>query len=136
MSESRKHIDLVKIAYEKISTMIPCSNVVFIECDSSDSSKPTRVIGNFVPDIYYCYGNQLIIGEAKTVEDFDRKHSLQQYESYLFECENYPFDSALVVSVPWQIQLTAKNYFKRWKIRNNGKTEILIINEMGDVQRV
>lgn len=134
MGESRKHIDLVKTTYEYIKTIVPYDSIPFIEMDSSETSKPSRVIGNFIPDVYYCYQNILVIGEAKTIGDFDRRHSIEQYSSYLQECERFPGKSVLVLGVPWQIMITAKNYFKRWKRNKETKTIIVIINEMGAVQ--
>ena len=73
----------------------------------------------------------MFIGEAKTELDFDRKHSKEQYDSYLEELDNYDGEGWLVISVPWQIVPTAKNYFKRKKNIKGIQCKIIILNELG-----
>ena len=73
----------------------------------------------------------MIIGEAKTINDFDRTHSRDQYDAYIKECKNFFGKSTLVVSVPWQIVATAKNYFRRLKKVFDADIQIIIINELG-----
>lgn len=129
--ESQAHIDLVDIALQYIKTIIPAENHEMIQYDSAGSNGAVKVIGNYVPDIYYNYAGKLIIGEAKTINDFDRVHSQNQFESYISECELFTGDTLIVVSVPWQLVSTAKNYFRRTKIRKNVSIKIIVINEIG-----
>ncbi len=131
MSESRDHVELVAIAVEYIKTMIATDLHAIIQYDSADSSRPTKVIGNYIPDVYFWHGNQLIIGEAKTLNDFDRPHSREQYDAYIRECKKFYGHASLVISVPWQIVATAKNYFRRLKKDHNTNITIIIINELG-----
>ena len=35
----------------------------------------------YVPDLYYKYNDLIIIGEAKTENDLERVHSINQFES-------------------------------------------------------
>lgn len=131
MSESREHIDLVAVAVKYIKTIVEANLHSIIQYDSADSSRPTKVIGNYIPDVYYWHSDQLIIGEAKTINDFDRPHSRDQYVAYIKECKNFCGCAILVVSVPWQLVATAKNYFRRLKTNYNAHIAIIIINEFG-----
>lgn len=129
--ESQAHIDLVGIALQYIKTIIATEYQELIQCDSSGNNSAVKVIGNYVPDIYYNFDGQLIIGEAKTINDFDRVHSQNQFEAYISECELFAGESIIVVSVPWQLVSTAKNYFRRIKSRDSVSTRIIVINEIG-----
>lgn len=132
MSESRSHIDLVSIAYEYIKTLVPLDKHVLIEIDSSDTRRPTNISGRYIPDVQFWDDDIYIIGEAKTINDFDREHSRKQFEAYISECSSFYGNSYLVISVPWQLVITAKNYFIRQKTAKNFKFQIIILNELGD----
>lgn len=131
MSESRNHVDLVAVAVEYIKTIVAPDLHAIIQYDSADSSRPTKVVGNFIPDVYYWHADRLIIGEAKTINDFDRIHSRNQYDAYMKECRDFWGASTLVICVPWQIVATAKNYFRRLKKEYNADVPVIIINELG-----
>lgn len=129
--ESQAHIDLVKIAYQYISEKIEEENRPLIETDSSGNNSSFRVQGNFIPDVYYSLNGRMFIGEAKTELDFERKHSKDQYDSYLEELNDFDGEGWLVISVPWQMVPTAKNYFKRKKNNEDIQCTIIILNELG-----
>ena len=130
MGESRNHIDLVAVAYHCALSIVPRDLEALVQADTADSPKPTRVIGNFVPDVFFWNGKLLVIGEAKTFEDFDRPHSLSQYDAYMQECHNFPGTSFLIISVPWQLVFTAKNYFRRMKTKGGYHFRIIVVNEI------
>lgn len=129
--ESQEHIELVKIAYQYISEKIEEENRPLIELDSSGCNSSFRVQGNFIPDVYYSLDGRMFIGEAKTELDFDRKHSKEQYDSYIEELNNFDGEGWLIISVPWQIVPTAKNYFRRKKFKGDLQFEIIILNDLG-----
>lgn len=129
--ESQAHINLVNRAMEYVKRIVPEGEHIMIQSDSAGSSSEVRVLGNYVPDVYYCDGGFMIIGEAKTIDDFDRKHSRDQYDAYIDECQLFEGDSCLVIAVPWQLMISAKNYFKRIKQKKNLNIQIIIINELG-----
>ena len=131
MSESRSHVELVTAAVRYIKTIVNPELHAIIQYDSADSVRPTKVIGNYIPDIYFWHANQLIIGEAKTINDFDRQHSQNQSIAYIKECKRFWGYSLLVVSVPWQMVATAKNYFRRLKKEYDADVHIIVINELG-----
>ena len=129
--ESQAHINLVNIALQYIKNVIPAENYELIQMDSAGSNNAIKIIGNYVPDIYYKYDGKLIIGEAKTINDFDRTHSQNQFDAYINECELFDGEALLVVSVPWQLVSTAKNQFRRIKSNKNIQTRVIVINEIG-----
>lgn len=129
--ESQAHIDLVKIAFQYISEKIEEENRPLIETDSSGNNSSFRVQGNFIPDVYYSLNGRMFIGEAKTEQDFERKHSKEQFESYLEELRNFDGEGWLVISVPWQIVPSAKNFFRRKKCKEGIQSKIVILNELG-----
>lgn len=132
MSESIEHINLVNIAFNYIKGIVPDNLNTFIECDNAVSKKPSKVIGNYIPDVYYCFNELLIIGEAKTYQDYDRPHSHAQYKSYVEECSHFNGKSVIVICVPWQHINSAKNHFRVLKKKLNCNAEVVIINEIGD----
>lgn len=131
MSESRTHVELVAVAVNYIKTIVSPDLQAIIQYDSADSSRPSKVIGNYIPDVYFWHSDQLIIGEAKTINDFERPHSRDQYNAYIKECKRFFGHATLVISVPWQMVATAKNYFRRLKKDFDTDMPIIVINELG-----
>lgn len=128
--ESQAHIELVNIAAEYIKKIIPIEFRIFMCVDTAGNNGAVKVIGNYIPDIYYCYNNQLVIGEAKTLNDFDTPHSKKQFMAYMNELLAFQGESTLVVSVPWQIVFTAKNFFKRLCREMQVNVKVIILNEI------
>lgn len=131
MSESRSHIKLVAVAFNYIKSIVPENTVSLIQADSADLPRPSKVVGGFIPDVFFWDRDLLIIGEAKTINDFERNHSKDQYQAYIVECLSFHGKAILVISVPWQLVSTAKNYFCRLKSRMLCNIEIVILNEIG-----
>ena len=131
MSESKNHMELVEIAVTYIQTIVPSHLISLIQYDSPSTSKPPKVLGNFIPDVYFWDNELLVIGEAKTDDDFERKHSREQFGAYLDECSNFHGKSLLVISVPWSLIPTAKNYFRKLKKQKQTEVPIIILNEFG-----
>lgn len=112
--------------------MLPECSRSFIEADSPDSIKrPDRTIDNFVPDVLFDSGDQLIIGEAKTPEDVDRSHSLSQYKSYLSACMSHIGYSCLVICVSWDTFVSTKNIFRKLKKDMGISTLVIVLCENG-----
>lgn len=131
MAESQAHMDLVKIAYEYIESIVPEGMKGLIQCDTPITSRPTKVVGGYIPDIYFWNGDLLIIGEAKTLNDFDNKHSKMQIEAYFIECSKFFGKGTLVLSVPWQLVFSVKNYVRSLRRKYNSNFDIVVINELG-----
>lgn len=130
MSESRSHIELVKVAYQYITNLVPDEKRCLIQIDSADSMRPKEIRGGSIPDVQFWDESLYVIGEAKTLNDFEREHSREQYIAYINECKDFQGKSMLVVAVPWQLVITAKNYFRRLKCVNEN-FRIVILNELG-----
>ena len=85
MSESIEHMNLVKDIVEYVKEKLPECVHGLIEIDDCIAQKPPKING-FIPDVYFNWKEQLIIGEAKTLADFERKHSREQFMTYLEAC--------------------------------------------------
>lgn len=129
--ESQTHIDLVKRVYKYIVEFVAEERRCLIETDSSGSNSKSYVVNNFIPDVFYSFGDTLILGEAKTELDFERKHSKEQYDAYIEECRLFQGNAMLVIGVPWQVTASAKNYFRRKKQNREIMFKVVIVDEMG-----
>ena len=107
MSESIEHHNYVKLIYEYVSKMVSSENVGCIKADLFECEKPTLTYGDFIPDVMYQQKGVMIIGEAKTLNDFQTPHSYAQYESYMRECKEFPGESIIIICIPWQLFLSA-----------------------------
>ncbi|MBL4933210.1 hypothetical protein [Clostridium paridis] len=135
MGESINHISLVNTMYSIVKDTIPESNLCLVIMDSPDcNEKIPKMMEGFKPDLYYCYDNVLIIGEAKTSKDFNRKHSLEQYKSYLRACNCYSGTSIMILSVPWTEYVSAKNLIKKMKNQYSYNVTVKIVNDLGRVE--
>lgn len=129
--ESDQHIQLVNliISYLKLH-LVSCDMHDAICAETSDSSSRTeQTLEGFYPDVFYEYGDKLIIGEAKTSKDVDTRHSNKQYESYIQKCINHKGTVHLVVAVPWPEYIFMKNKFKRYKKQKGFSFKVHILCE-------
>lgn len=132
MPESDKHILLVNLLRESIMSIIPSDQSSVLEIDSSSTDKPYAVINGFIPDAFFDFDNITIIGEAKTDADFQRKHSLAQYDAYM-DTLDHEYENGkkvyLFVAVSWQICNHAYNFFKSLKKKKGSNCRIIIISD-------
>ena len=131
MSESLEHQKYVKRIVEYVRHIVPSETYDKICADLPDYVKPSLAYDSYIPDVLYSYKGTLIVGEAKTYDDYNREHSRKQYEAYIRECKNYPGDSIVVIAVPWQLFVTAKNHFVLLKRKYDVDTKIVVISENG-----
>ena len=70
-----------------------------------------------MPDAYVPCGpgNLLVIGEAKTAGDLERKHSLEQIAAFLETCSESE-NSYFILAVPWDQVRLAQSLVKKLKI--------------------
>lgn len=136
MGESAKHIELVKRIITYIEKL-PQIESALIQSDLPESvEKPASTMEGFRPDIYYNHSEYMIIGEAKTSFDFDRKHSIEQYEAYYKKCYMFSGKSTFVLAIPWTECVSAKNLLRRIKRNNNYEIETWVINDIGRVDKL
>lgn len=130
MGESAKHMELVAKARQEAAAIVTDERAAMIQVDSPETTEKPRV-GSYCPDVYYNYDDQLVIGEAKTLDDFARKHSQEQFAEYLAACAAFPGESVLIVAVPWMLSATAKNYFRRHAAERGNARVVVIDDTMG-----
>ena len=128
MSESLKHKKLVLKMKEYIENNYSIVSEL-LKCDLPEFSNPPKIL-HFVPDIFYKCEDSIIIGEAKTSLDFDREHSLKQYEAFLKYCDTYSEKGIFFIIVPWTEFASAHNLFRRLKMNFGFKCHIIVLNEI------
>lgn len=116
MGESTAHVNLVIQLVEWIADNFFDGDKGYIFCDlpENTSMKKPPLVGDFIPDAYACIKNSdhLIIGEAKTSNDFLRQHTVDQIEAFLNECLKFQ-KSTLIFAVPWDMVRFATTTIKR-----------------------
>lgn len=136
MGESAKHLELVKLIVNYIEKL-PYIEVALIKSDLPESiEKPNKTMEGFRPDIYYNYSDYMIIGEAKTSYDFERKHSIDQYEAYYKKCSMFVGNAKFILAIPWTESISAKNLLRKIQRKNNYAIETWIINDIGRIEKL
>lgn len=138
MAESSIHISFVERIYEEVKKVVPEGSHILIDIDHPDSSASTpKLLNGFKPDLYYCYKNLLIIGEAKTDFDVDRPHSLNQYNSYYEEAYVFEGQSLLFFCVSWKMFATMKNIMRSIRRKKiSSRIRIFVMNDLGEVVEI
>lgn len=131
IAESKQHMNYVNLVEQYVLQMIPSKQKGFIYVDKPEAVYKPPLVGNFRPDLYFCAENKLIIGEAKTVTDFERFHSKEQYKTYLQACQEFKGDSLLILCSSWSVAFSFKTLIKSMKKQNCFDTKVIIISEEG-----
>ena len=130
--ESNKHHSLVKKIYDYVKDLEGVE-ASLIECDIFEiTGNVTSMPEGFVPDLFYKFNNNLIIGEAKTDSDFEREHSFQQYKSYINYLKKYTdmgYRCIFIISIPWETSISASKLIK--KLIGEQSIKGVVINELG-----
>ena len=133
MGESKKHVELVQRLVKYVEGLVPDDTEKMIVSDGFDSllnkSLPP-IIGGFRPDLYYEYNDTLVIGEAKTENDYDTEHSINQYVEYLKSCECYPGKSKFILIISWESCSSAKMLLQQISKKNNFTVDFEVIDEL------
>ncbi len=133
MAESSEHIDYVKkiAKYVSLLTSVEISSNLLVDLPEY-SNRPDRTIGNFIPDLFYKDSRCLIIGEAKTENDIDRKHSKEQYESYIREASLFDGESHIIICTSLYSFARLKNIIKKIKLEENSSAKLHLLNDIGE----
>lgn len=128
MSESAQHQKLVNMIIEHVETIVGQDKKCFISSDEADgmSLSPLTAEG-FRPDVFYQYGDTLIIGEAKTSDDVGRLHSREQYDSYLKKCALFDGKAYFIAAVYWGDKAQLHNILRKIKTKHPGDYTITIL---------
>lgn len=124
-------MDYVSLIEQYVLRMIHSEQGGFVYVDKPESTYKPPMVGNFRPDLYFCAENKLIIGEAKTIADFERFHSKEQYKTYLQACQVFNGDSMLVLCSSWSVAFSFKTLIKSIRKQNNFDSKVIIISEEG-----
>jgi len=104
MGESIVHMNLVgKLADWIAKSLLDGKyGYLYIENPGNPVEKKPQLVNGFVPDVMAIKapGYDCIIGEAKTADDIDNQHTLDQVEAFLSKCAEFK-DSYFVFAVPW-----------------------------------
>jgi hypothetical protein len=131
---SESHIRLVNALKVYVEERFGGNGKLIVYSDNPDSAFTCKVplIGGAFPDLYArCYSpDMVILGEAKTVNDVENRHSIGQYRSYLEFCANRE-NALLVFAVPWTVVPSLKNTIRNLKRRMGTEgVEILFIEPL------
>lgn len=128
MSESVQHQKLVNAIIEHVETIVGQDKKCFISSDEADGmgQSPLTTEG-YRPDVFYQYGDILIIGEAKTSDDVGRLHSREQYDSYLKKCALYDGKAYFIAAVYWADKAQLHNILRKIKVKYPGDYTIMIL---------
>jgi hypothetical protein len=106
-------------------------------CDSVGvlgGSKPKKV-GGFVPDVF-CYVPSIkhtIIGDAKTPNDLETRHSKDQFEAYADYLATHCTSGELVVSTRFEWAGCARSILKNLTpVREKGIPSVRVLCEFGE----
>lgn len=137
MPESKTHSDYVNIISNYVNKYLIEDERCFVMVDKPDSVlKPNKNINNFIPDLFYQDDKKIIIGEAKTDDDFDRMHSLDQYKSYIDECNLFKGEKIIVFCVSFVIVNSLFNIMARYKEKYGYSGEIIILDNFGNINKI
>lgn len=131
MAESLAHMDYVTLVERYVLNKVPHQQRGFVFVDSPSSAYKPPMIGNYRPDVYFHHSNSLIIGEAKTIRDYETKHSKEQYITYLDECQKFQGEALLVLCSSWAISYSYRTLMKYIKCQHGFDTKVVIISENG-----
>lgn len=128
MSETVQHQKLLCEIIEYVETLVGADNKCFIFSDAADGNNLSPLTAEgFRPDVYYQYGDILIIGEAKTSDDVGRLHSRLQYESYIKKCSLFQGKAYFIASVFWADKAELHNILRKIKAKYPGDYTVEIL---------
>ena len=129
MPESLSHKQLVRNLRLWIEKNYQHREVVFLwidNCPEEGFIQPKR-IGSYIPDVFArCMTDGLeIIGEAKTGNDIQSRHSEEQFIGYLRHCKLN--GSLFVLSIPYLYRAFSKTLIKFLRTENSAQAANFII---------
>ena len=136
MAESSNHILLVNHLKSWVieKFLDGDEGKIFVDHPDSNSCQRPPIMNGFIPDIYVPSGpyGLMIIGEAKTARDLERKHSQNQFEQFLNKCAEVN-NSLFIIAVPWYSVRLAESILKYLKNKSNaGMVTTEVLEKLGD----
>lgn len=98
MAESMAHMEYVErmVKYAETIPQQFASSMMNADLASYGQRTP-KVISGFYPDLYYYDLHCVIIGEAKTTDDIDNEHTMEQLNSYIKEIRTYSCEKHIIL---------------------------------------
>ena len=132
MPESIQHQQLVQVLKIEVQAIVPPTCWSLIQIDTPDSlNLPPQTNEGYRPDVYYQFEKLLVIGDAKTENDVETRHSRAQYESFLNECAGFHGQAFMIMIVPLLDQALANNILRNLKKKIPGDYEIMVKGWIG-----
>ena len=137
MSESEEHSNLVGILHSYIAGRF-CAGWrerIYTDSVSSESSIRPPNIKGYVPDAYVMLNDHgaVVIGEAKSMNDFESSHTDAQVKAFLGRC-GMVGGSTFILAVPWPIERFARTFLSNVQAREGlPHVETVVVSEMTDV---
>ena len=85
---------------------------------------PPTVIDGFRADIYVHSPNYIIIGEAKTDNDINNKHTIAQISSYIKEVRTFHQERHIIMSCSCASYATVRNFLRNKFINHEDLSDI------------
>jgi hypothetical protein len=135
LSESSKHAELIQVIIRYIKREHGHLTALGILDDTArplHAEKPSRIAG-YVPDVFAFDAPMtvVIVGEAKTANDLESEHSLNQiraYMSYLGQQHSGIF----ILAVPWQATRRAHTIVESLRSRTGAQSiSAIILDDLG-----
>ena len=129
MGVSDTHINLVKAMASWVKQNCHPNEHALMLLDLPETLRRDNppLIGGYIPDLYI-KSERMIIGEAKTSQDIETKHSREQYTQYLKHLKQYR-DSLFIMAVPWNCVPSTKSLIRRVQKNINAENVNTVILE-------
>ena len=99
--ESEAHKQFVQNAVQYIKRTFGLEENQMLIDLGEPGKTPPMVIDGFRADIYVHTPKYIIIGEAKTDNDINNKHTVAQLSSYIKEVKTFSQDRHIIMSCSW-----------------------------------
>lgn len=115
MAESKEHKLFVQNAVEYIERKFDVPRQMMAVDLDDFLHKPPKSIDGFRADIYVATPDYVIIGEAKTDNDINNKHTMAQLAAYVKELKTYDQERHLVMSCSWHSYAMMRNFIRNFR---------------------
>lgn len=113
--ESEAHKQFVQNAVQYIKRTFGLEeNQMSIDLGEPGKTPPT-VIDGFRADIYVHTPKYIIIGEAKTDNDINNRHTVAQLASYIKEVKTFSQERHIIMSCSWSSYATMRNFLRNFR---------------------
>ena len=136
MTESEEHSNLVSLLHCYIANRFCRGETYGVLTDSialHSVDRPPSIDG-YIPDAYVMLdgSGKVVIGEAKSLGDFENSHTEAQIVAFLKRCSLVQ-DSTLVLAVPWPIERLAETWLRSLRAREQlSQVQVTILSNVHD----